>query len=64
MGPLPHLRPISSCAEVWDCAGNRIARLELLTSIAGLAAGIAAAVSGFFGMNLVREGDGAKRPKA
>lgn len=32
---------------------NRIARLELLTSIAGLAAGIAAAVSGFFGMNLV-----------
>jgi len=32
---------------------NRIARLELLTSIAGLAAGISAAVSGFFGMNLV-----------
>ena len=36
-----------------DNERNRIARLELLLSMAGLSVGTCSAVSGFFGMNLV-----------
>lgn len=36
-----------------DNERNRIARLELLLSMAGLAVGASACVSSFFGMNLV-----------